>query len=196
VITIEIHNDQSHVLPDAKRLHDAVRMIFQNQPICRARISLAVVDDPTIRRLNRRYLEEDEPTDVLSFLLERTEDCLEGEVIVSGQTAQRAAARFGWTPEDELLLYVIHGTLHLVGYRDATPAEQAAMRGQERACLARFGLQPRYEESGWRSAGGAAGQPRSDFGVPQGDSSLLGPRRSGKASTCLSTNDKEKKKVP
>jgi probable rRNA maturation factor len=148
VITIEISNEQSHLPLSEERLRDAVRMVLEQESVARARISLAVVDDPTIRRLHREYLKEDEPTDVLSFLLERCEGGLEGEVIASGQTARRAATRFGWAAEDELLLYVIHGVLHLLGYRDATPAEQAEMRRQERAYLSRFGLDPRYEESG------------------------------------------------
>ena len=147
MIAIGIHNAQSHVPLDEKRLGDAVRMVLEEASVARAQISLAVVDDPTIRRLHRAYLAADEPTDVLSFLLERSGDCLEGEVIVSGQTAKLAAARFGWSAEDELLLYVIHGTLHLVGYRDATPQQQAEIRRREGACLSRFGIEARYEES-------------------------------------------------
>lgn len=153
MITIEISNEQSHLPLEDGRLRDAVRMVLQKESVARAQISLAVVDDAAICRLHREYLDEDEPTDVLSFLLERSEDGLEGEVIVSGQTAKLAAARFGWPAEDELLLYVIHGTLHLVGYRDATPDEQAEMRRQERAYLSHFGLDPRYEESDVPSGG-------------------------------------------
>ena len=147
MITVEIADEQSDLPLDHRRLEHAVRIVLEEASVARAQISLAVVDDPTIRRLHREYLEADESTDVLSFLLERSEDCLEGEVIVSGQTARRTAARFGWPPEDELLLYVIHGTLHLVGYRDATPQQRADLRRRERACLARFGIEARYEES-------------------------------------------------
>ena len=48
-------------------------------------------------------------------------DGLEGEVIVGAETALRTAPRYGWPPHDELLLYVVHGTLHLVGHDDRTP---------------------------------------------------------------------------
>jgi probable rRNA maturation factor len=147
VITVEIADEQSDLPLDHHRLQHAVRMVLEEASVARARLSLAVVDDSTIRRLHQRYLAADEPTDVLSFLLERSEDCLEGEVIVSAQTAVLAAGRFGWPAEDELLLYVIHGTLHLVGYRDATPQQQAEIRRRERACLSRFGIEARYEES-------------------------------------------------
>ena len=85
---------------------------------------------------------------------------LEGEVVVSGDTARREAARFGWTPGDELLLYVIHGTLHLVGFRDATPDQQAEMRQQERVCLSHVGVQLRHEDLGSPSAGTAEGKSK------------------------------------
>ena len=52
---------------------------------------MAVVNDPVIHELNRRFLEHDYPTDVLSFALERDGDLLEGEVVVSADTARRTA---------------------------------------------------------------------------------------------------------
>ncbi len=109
-----------------------------------ADVSLAIVDDPTIHRINREFLQHDYPTDVLSFLLERSADRLEGEVIASADTAIGSAARYGWAPADELLLYVIHGTLHLVGYDDLAPEPQVTMRERERDYLKHFGLEPRY----------------------------------------------------
>ena len=87
----------------------------------KATISVAVVDDDAISELNGEFLGHQGPTDVLSFVLEQGEDFLDGEVVVSAETAQRAAAEFGWSAAEELLLYVIHGALHLAGYDDATP---------------------------------------------------------------------------
>jgi len=148
VIDIEITNQQDRLPVDEARFRQAVEMILQDASITEAQISLAVVDDPTIHTLNRQFLRHDEPTDVLSFVLEESETSLEGEVIVSADTALATAPHYGWQPVDELLLYVIHGTLHLVGGLDATPEEQAEMRAQERKYLARFGLEPRYDDSG------------------------------------------------
>ncbi|MEE8453051.1 MAG: rRNA maturation RNase YbeY [Thermoguttaceae bacterium] len=136
-LIIEVNDEQSQ-LPEDRRLVEAVRTILEEASIPRARISVAVVDDPTIHRLHRDYLQIDEPTDVMSFVLEHTDDLLEGEVIASADTAVASAPQFGMTASDELLLYVIHGTLHLVGFDDVTPEKQAEMRRQERAHLARF----------------------------------------------------------
>ena len=136
----------SETFPEATadpRLERAATAIFREALVDRATLSIAIVDDPTIHGLNRQYLEHDYPTDVLSFLLERDADSLEGEVIVSLDTAARRAAEFGWSAADELLLYVIHGTLHLVGYDDQAEAARGEMRAAERRVLAIFGIEPR-----------------------------------------------------
>lgn len=135
MIHIAIANRQQALPVDRRRLRRALRTILKEEGIAEAEISLAVVDDRTIGELHRQYLGQDEPTDVLSFVLERSEGRLEGEVIVSADTARTAAARYGNSPADELLLYVIHGTLHLAGYRDDTRRARAAMRAKERLYL-------------------------------------------------------------
>ncbi|NLE38961.1 MAG: rRNA maturation RNase YbeY [Pirellulaceae bacterium] len=146
MIRVPIANEQTTLPIDEPRLQQAVRAVFEEASVVEAEVSVAVVDDPAMETLNRRYLDHDGPTDVLSFVLEQSEDRLEGQIVVSADTAQTAAARFGWPAEDELLLYVIHGALHLVGCDDDTVEEQAEMRRRERACLARFGLTPRWDE--------------------------------------------------
>src|SRR5208283_1228275 len=103
------------------------------------RISVAVVDDETIARLNWQYLRHRGAADVLSFLLDQS-DGLEGEVVVGAETALRSAPQYGWPPHDELLLYVIHGTLHLVGHDDANAALRAEMRKKESDILEGLGI--------------------------------------------------------
>ena len=144
MIEIEVTNHQSHVPLETARLEAAVQAVLEDAAIAAAAVSVAVVDDATIRELNGRYLKHDGPTDVLSFVLQRSGDCLEGEVVVSAERALAVAPQFGWAPAEELLLYVIHGALHLVGYDDGTRRGRAAMRRRERACLARFGVEARF----------------------------------------------------
>ena len=143
---IDFANRQSTHPVNESRLLAAARLILEEEGIREASLSLAVVDDSTIHELNRRYLQHDDATDVLSFVLDAGPGRLDGEVIVSADTAAAASARYGWSVDDELLLYVIHGTLHLVGYDDQTPADRTAMRERERFCLARFQRTPRYDE--------------------------------------------------
>jgi probable rRNA maturation factor len=131
VIAIHISNRQKTLKIDRRRMRQAVRAIVRDAGIVEATISIAIVDDATIARLHQQFLDDPTPTDVLSFVLERTEDSLEGEVLASADTAKACAPQYNLSPEDELLLYVIHGTLHLVGYDDTTPRQRAVMRKKE-----------------------------------------------------------------
>ena len=112
-----------------------VRAIVRDAEIPEARIGVAVVDDATIAKLHQKYLNDPDPTDVLSFVLECSPQAIEGEVVVSAETALASAPHYGCTADDELLRYVIHGTLHLVGYDDTTPKDRAVMRKMEREYL-------------------------------------------------------------
>jgi probable rRNA maturation factor len=131
------------------RLRQGVERILREARIDSAEISLAVVDDPTIHRLNRIHLAHDYPTDVLSFCLAEGPSGLEGEIIVSWDRAVEVARQYGWSAEDELLLYVIHGALHLVGYDDHQPEDLEKMRAGERRHLEGLGRVPplRVEEA-------------------------------------------------
>jgi len=134
-LVIELANRQTQHRVPVKRLTAAARTVLTGEGIQRGTLSIAVVDDKTIRRLNRQYLQHDYATDVLSFLLDAGPQRVEGEVIVSADTAARKAPRYAWPAAHELLLYVIHGTLHLVGYDDTSPAAAQAMRAREQHYL-------------------------------------------------------------
>lgn len=135
MIRVEISNRQKSLRVDKSGLRAAVTTVLRGEGLESATISLAVVDDPTIHELNRRCLQHDYPTDVLSFLYEQSAGAVDGEVIVSSDTALRQAEQLGESPEGELLLYVVHGTLHLVGYDDQSALDRDRMRERERHYL-------------------------------------------------------------
>lgn len=135
---ISLNNSQATLTVDEPLLVSAAAAILDEAGVQEGSLSIAVVDDQQIHTLNRQFLAHDYPTDVLSFALEEREGYLEGEVIVSADTAATNAVEYRHAPHQELLLYVIHGVLHLVGYRDKADADQAEMRAAERRYLDRF----------------------------------------------------------
>lgn len=137
---VSVVNQQSHPV-DSVRLKRVASQILSDHNWSQPEISIAIVDDPTIHDLNSRFLDHDYETDVLSFPLERDADArrLSGEIIVSADTALRVAAELGGNPADELLLYVIHGLLHLLGYNDKQEDERHLMRAEERRYMERAG---------------------------------------------------------
>jgi probable rRNA maturation factor len=104
-------------------------------------LSFALLDDARMRRVNREALGHDHPTDVLAFPF-CEEPVLSGEILLSTDTARREAARRGHPAYHELLLYAVHGVLHLLGYDDHDPAGRRRMRRAERTALAALGVPP------------------------------------------------------
>jgi probable rRNA maturation factor len=148
---VSVANQQLRHAVDELQLVEAARAVLRQSRFDSATISLAVVDDATIHELNRRYLDHDWPTDVLSFVLDEADGHLEGEVIISADTAASSADEVGCPAAAEQLLYVIHGMLHLIGYRDKTPSDRQRMRSAEQAMLQRFGCNaPPVSDDGQR----------------------------------------------
>ncbi|MBM4002340.1 MAG: rRNA maturation RNase YbeY [Planctomycetes bacterium] len=144
MISVEFTNRQRMPI-DPQPLIVAIHRVFENEGIKTAEISLAIVSDAEIHEVNRRFLQHDQPTDVISFVLDKSETTLAGEIVASYETAEREASRYGWEPAAELLLYVIHGALHLAGYDDLDASDRRVMRDQERRYLASFQLEHRYD---------------------------------------------------
>ena len=71
---------------------------------------------------------------------------IEGEIIASAEMAVSMAADGKWSAEAELILYIVHGLLHICGYDDLTPEEKCIMRARERAILSELGLTAIYAE--------------------------------------------------
>jgi probable rRNA maturation factor len=138
---LSLANQQSAHAVDEGALLAAARRVLTDSKFTSATISLAVVDDATIHTLNRQFLEHDYPTDVLSFVLDTDGAHLNGEVVLSADTAATAAAEEGWPAGHEQMLYVIHGVLHLVGLDDQSEADSRNMRAAERFYLQECGVE-------------------------------------------------------
>jgi rRNA maturation RNase YbeY len=95
-----------------------------------ARVSIVFIDSRYSRRINRRYLNHDSVTDVISFPLE-TGALLEGEVYVNLDRARVQAREYGVSFSNEVARLVIHGTLHLVGFEDSTEKKALGMKAEE-----------------------------------------------------------------
>jgi probable rRNA maturation factor len=110
----------------------------------RSELSLELIGDGRMRRLNREYRKKDRPTDVLAFPIReavmprgvRPVTQMLGDVVISLPTAVRQAKEAGRSIDDELAMLLVHGMLHLCGYDHERNRRQAArMSRRERALL-------------------------------------------------------------
>jgi rRNA maturation RNase YbeY len=120
----------------------------------RSDLSILLVGDRFMRRLNRRYRRKDRTTDVLAFPTStgprltshasRLTSLLLGDVVISLPQAERQAAQAGHSLDRELAVLVIHGTLHLLGYDHERSAREARrMARRESLVLRRLGAIPK-----------------------------------------------------
>lgn len=123
-----------------KRVRDAIRAAAKSQGFTAGSVGALVTDDDTIQEINRAHLDHDYPTDVISFAYSKLPPNLEGELVVSLDTAKREAAELHWPALHELLLYVVHGTLHICGLDDSTPEQRQQMRITEQQVLFELGV--------------------------------------------------------
>jgi len=134
-IEVLIQHTKHPGAPSRALLTQAIRRIANDYGWEEGQISIAIVDDRTIHQVNLQYLQHDYPTDVISFDLTEGDEYLEGEIIVSLDTAMRVASENEWSTAQELLLYVVHGMLHVIGLNDTTAKESKVMRQAERHYL-------------------------------------------------------------
>jgi len=113
----------------------------RNEPAdSRYEISIAIVDDNEIRKLNKEFLNSKAATDCLSFDLSGDEKGLKiFDLVVNGEMAVRQANMRGHSSEAELALYITHGLLHNLGFDDLSENLARKMHETEDEILQEFG---------------------------------------------------------
>ena len=144
---------------DLKRQLRVAREMFAS-PL--REMSLVLVNDRTICDLHRRFMNDPTTTDVLTFPidLDRRGRATAGEVYVCVPEARRRGKEHGTRVEDEVLLYALHGMLHLCGFDDRTPAGYRAMHRTEDMILTRLGVGPVFAPAAASGSGGKDGRQR------------------------------------
>ncbi|MBP9865687.1 MAG: rRNA maturation RNase YbeY [Candidatus Omnitrophica bacterium] len=133
-------------LPELRR---TAVSILKKTGFKQAGLSLLLVGDRRMRMLNRKFLNHDWTTDVITFSYQENKrqrsqaPVCAGEIIISLDTAKKTAEEFGHSPRYEFYFYLCHGILHLAGYDDDTPRKRTAMLKKQEEILKAVGIQKR-----------------------------------------------------
>ena len=136
-ITIEFTEDFKGIDFDRGRLRKMVEGVCHQFGLCSAVVSIAILNDESVREVNRRFLKKDEATDVISFDLSDGDE-KSFELVINGEKAQREGVERGHGAEGELALYVVHGLLHNLRFDDSDEAGAEKMHRQEDEILRQF----------------------------------------------------------
>jgi probable rRNA maturation factor len=135
-------NTDSHPL----RLKKLVKAVCARFKLSKATISIAIVNDTQIRKLNKQFLNQNRPTDCISFNLSdnKKSSTKSFELVVNAELAARQAKLRGHSSEAELALYITHGLLHNFGFDDSTKKQAEKMHNIEDQILQQLGYGPIY----------------------------------------------------
>jgi len=118
-------------------IEQAARVFLAFHRIRSAELSLVFVTGPVMRKMNKVQLGHDHVTDIITFDLRGlSSEIFEGELVICPAEALRNAREFAEPLEREILRYVAHGILHLLGHDDATDSQRSVMRREEDKLLA------------------------------------------------------------
>ena len=132
-----ISDDQRERFVDCELLKIQGRNILFFLGCGNQELSVLLTDDKKIRELNKKYRGQDRATDVLSFSQNEGEENepdyhLMGDVVISTVTAKRQASQHGLSLEEEIVLLLIHGILHLLGFNHERSEEACHMKKKTR----------------------------------------------------------------
>lgn len=131
MIDVAVHNAHSSLRVPSRGAVRVVSGVFRREHAVRWRVSVVFSDDRMSRRINRKFLRHDRPTDVLAFPLGRDDGRWEGEIYINLDKAARQARTYGVTAANEVARLLIHGSLHLLGYDDISATKRNRMKARE-----------------------------------------------------------------
>ena len=146
---VEIANLQKHYKIKNSEIKRAAKEVLGKKGNG-AKLSIAFVDNDEIKKLNKRYFNSNDVTDVIAFPLNNHNNALNGEIVVSVETAVDTAGKRSIDIEGEIILYVVHGLLHLLGYGDGNRDDAKIMHGKESMILKTLGYNVPKVEDGFQ----------------------------------------------
>jgi len=149
-MNIVIANRQRTKKINSRRLKQIIQALFSELAIDEAELGIQLVGAREMARVNWQYLQHEGSTDVITFDYgENNEDAhvltspvkLHGELFVCVDEAITQANEFHTTWQDEVVRYVVHGVLHLLGYDDLKPDLRRTMKREENRLMQKLGKQ-------------------------------------------------------
>ena len=133
--------DKNFTLKNKTLLKKWISFIINKKKRKAGELNFVFCSDEGLLKMNKQYLNHDTYTDILTFDYSKENKTLpvSGDIYISIERVMENAEKFSKTVEDELHRVMIHGTLHLLGYKDKTKAEKQEMRKQENLCLKELG---------------------------------------------------------
>ena len=132
MININIESDPKFKNPNHSIMSSLISYVMDYEGICEADLSFVFGNDKLLNNLKKQFFQKDHFTDVIAFRLnDYDEENVEGEVYISLPRAKANAKKFDQPYNKEIARLIIHGSLHLLGYKDSTKIDKTKMTKKE-----------------------------------------------------------------
>lgn len=137
---IDVNNRSKKTVPSFETFRRLILFVLKAEGVRQARISLQLVNDAAMKKLNRTFKGRRLTTDVLSFDLtgRGSSSFVFTDIVISVDTACRKAGELSVSPEEEMMRYVVHGLLHNLDYDDLKPVQRKRMWKRQEELLRKF----------------------------------------------------------
>ncbi|MEE2681268.1 MAG: rRNA maturation RNase YbeY [Planctomycetota bacterium] len=134
--------DRTRLLGDSEQefLRDGLLRLIEELGVSCHRCVLEIVDDRRMRLLHERWMNDPSTTDVLTFPMSAPDEPIDADIAICLPEAERRGRELGHDRLRELLLYGLHGILHVLGHDDRDQTEYVRMHAEEDRLLERIGL--------------------------------------------------------
>jgi probable rRNA maturation factor len=121
----------SYTPPAKGKLRDWINRIIHKEGYRAGEISIIFCTDPYLSEINIKYLKNNTLTDIITFDLSEKPGTIQGDIYISVERAKENAKAFKVSLKAETSRLIVHGLLHLAGYKDKTPEEKKVMTVKE-----------------------------------------------------------------
>jgi len=116
-------------LEKAAKIDQWLKEVIKNEKWILAGVAYIFCSDAYLYQMNVQHLQHDTYTDVITF--QYSEEFVEGDIFISVERTKENAKTFGVAPNHELYRVMVHGLLHLMGYKDKKPTDKKLMTKKE-----------------------------------------------------------------
>jgi rRNA maturation RNase YbeY len=129
---------KSFSIPNKRKIRKLIKQLCLSEKKDLSLLNLIFCSDEYLLKINKKHLNHDYFTDVITFDFSENNKNIEGDIYISVDRVADNAKKYKETKDSELIRTVIHGTLHLIGYKDKTKKEKEIMTSKENKYLSLY----------------------------------------------------------
>lgn len=127
--------DITYTVNKPRKTASWIKVVIKKEKATLSEINYIFCSDKYLLSLNKQFLNHSTLTDIITFNNSYQKGVLAADIYISVERVRENAGKFKVLFENEIHRVMIHGVLHLLGFKDKKPAEKALMRKKEEACL-------------------------------------------------------------